>query len=55
MLMVGKYSWFETCSNVGDIAEDIVGGEEFSNGTEAGEVVVARVLMINVTMQCISG
>ena len=47
---VGKCGEFKTCSNVGDVAEDIVEGEEISNWAEAGEVVVARVL-INIWMK----
>ena len=46
-LRVGK---FKTCSNVGDVAEDIVEWEEISNWAKAGEVVVARVL-INIWMK----
>ena len=45
MLRVNKCGRFKTCSNVGDVAEDIVEGEEVSNWAEAGEVVVARVLV----------
>ena len=50
MLRVNKCGRFKTCSNVGDVAEDIVEGEEVSNWAEAGEVVVARVL-INIWMK----
>ena len=37
----------ETCSNVGDVAEDSIERKKAANRTEAGEVVKAEVLVIH--------